>query len=156
MAAGAARERAGIDRRSLIRRSAAVGVGAWTAPVILGSLTSPAAAVTLEPGCQFLVFNNQCSTNNQQSPCTEIEGCEPNAALADCLEITSNGTDCQQGVTVTVTNNCGDQCVITAAEAKSGDDCIPPNETLPQPTSVSWPPLTSPGYAQFSVFLTCT
>ena len=36
----------GLDRRSLIRRAAAVGAAAWTAPVIIGSLASPAGAIT--------------------------------------------------------------------------------------------------------------
>lgn len=34
----------GLTRRELIKRSAAVGTVAWTAPVIIGSLSSPAAA----------------------------------------------------------------------------------------------------------------
>ena len=38
----------GLDRRSLIRRAAVVGAAAWTAPVILGSLASPAGAVTTD------------------------------------------------------------------------------------------------------------
>lgn len=35
-----------IDRRTLIKGAAAAGVAAWTAPVILDSLTSPAAAAS--------------------------------------------------------------------------------------------------------------
>lgn len=38
--------RAGMSRRQLIRAAAATGVAAWTAPVILGSIASPAAAAT--------------------------------------------------------------------------------------------------------------
>jgi hypothetical protein len=39
---------AGLDRRSLIRHAAIVGAAAWTAPVIIGSLASPAGAVTTD------------------------------------------------------------------------------------------------------------
>lgn len=35
-----------LDRRSLLRRAAVAGAGAWTAPVIIGSLASPAGALT--------------------------------------------------------------------------------------------------------------
>ena len=37
-------ERAGMDRRTLIKAAGAAGVAAWSAPVIYGSLASPAAA----------------------------------------------------------------------------------------------------------------
>src|SRR5689334_5894813 len=36
----------GLDRRTMIKRAAAVGAVAWTAPVMLDSLASPAAALT--------------------------------------------------------------------------------------------------------------
>jgi hypothetical protein len=39
-------ERSRIGRRTLIKRAAATGAVAWTAPLILDSLTSPAAALT--------------------------------------------------------------------------------------------------------------
>jgi len=38
--------RRGIDRRTLVKRAAAAGALAWTAPVILDSLASPAAAAS--------------------------------------------------------------------------------------------------------------
>jgi hypothetical protein len=41
----------GIDRRTLIKRAAAGGALVWTAPVILDSLASPAAAFTCLGGC---------------------------------------------------------------------------------------------------------
>src|SRR6476619_916238 len=40
----------GFNRRTMIKRAAAVGAVAWTAPVILDSMASPAAAVTCGPG----------------------------------------------------------------------------------------------------------
>ena len=45
-------ERRGIDRRALIRRGVVVGGLAWTAPLIIESLTSPAAAATGVAGCR--------------------------------------------------------------------------------------------------------
>jgi hypothetical protein len=39
-------EQRGVDRRTLIKRVAATGAVAWTAPLIIDSLTSPAAALT--------------------------------------------------------------------------------------------------------------
>lgn len=46
-------QRRGISRRTLIRRAAATGAVAWTAPVIIESLTSPAAAVTGGFPCSY-------------------------------------------------------------------------------------------------------
>ena len=40
-----------IDRRALIRRGVVAGAVAWTAPVIVGSIASPAAAATGFHGC---------------------------------------------------------------------------------------------------------
>jgi hypothetical protein len=51
MQAGQQVESRGLDRRALIKRAAAVGAAAWTAPVIIGSLASPAGAATITPGC---------------------------------------------------------------------------------------------------------
>jgi hypothetical protein len=42
--------RSGLDRRTLIKRAAAAGAVAWTAPVILDSLSSPAAAASCPAG----------------------------------------------------------------------------------------------------------
>ena len=47
--------RAGVDRRTLITRAAALGAAAWTAPVILDSLASPAGALT-PAGCSLYVI----------------------------------------------------------------------------------------------------
>jgi hypothetical protein len=45
-----ATERSGLTRREMIRNAAAAGAVAWTAPVIIDSLASPAAAATPGPG----------------------------------------------------------------------------------------------------------
>ena len=54
------------SRRTIIRRAAAAGVVAWTAPVIVDSLASPAAAATLT-GCfraefEFIGLSGGCGT----------------------------------------------------------------------------------------------
>ena len=43
-------ERNGLSRRQMIMASAAAGAAAWTAPVIVDSLSSPAAAVSAQCG----------------------------------------------------------------------------------------------------------
>jgi hypothetical protein len=56
---GAPETRSGIDRRSLIKRAAATGAVAWTAPILLDSLMSPAAA--LGSSCTIVSFRGASS-----------------------------------------------------------------------------------------------
>ena len=49
-------DKRGLSRRTMIKRAAAAGAIAWTAPVILDSLSSPAAAVSVPAGCYGYVF----------------------------------------------------------------------------------------------------
>ena len=44
-------ERTGLNRRQMIKAAGIAGVAAWTAPMIIDSLSSPAAAATVAPGC---------------------------------------------------------------------------------------------------------
>jgi hypothetical protein len=44
-------ESRGLPRRELIKKAAIVGAVAWTAPIILDSLASPAAAASANPNC---------------------------------------------------------------------------------------------------------
>jgi hypothetical protein len=48
----------------MIKAAAVAGLGAWTAPVIIDSLASPAAAGTAAPGCYRYLFQaaNNCGT----------------------------------------------------------------------------------------------
>ena len=69
-ASGAA-ERRGLSRRQMIQASAVAGAAAWTAPVIIDSLTSPAAA---RSGCTTYYFKSrasfsQCWTTSQPPHC---------------------------------------------------------------------------------------
>lgn len=66
--------RRGIDRRSLIKRAAAAGAVAWTAPVIFDSLASPAAAGTC--GAIFRVTLQMRDDGN----CTALDVLQSTAA----------------------------------------------------------------------------
>src|SRR6478752_512342 len=48
----------GLSRRQMIKASAAAGAAVWTAPVIIDSLTSPAAAGSVPISCSwfFVIF----------------------------------------------------------------------------------------------------
>ncbi len=87
------RSRDGLSRRDLIRGAAAAGAAAWTAPIIVGSIASPAAAGT--PACnKFYVklsvdvsFHNRGSSSNQDQQNDEWEldsyGCYDAAPSCD-------------------------------------------------------------------------
>jgi hypothetical protein len=84
---------AGVDRRTLIKASAIAGLGAWTAPLIIDSLSSPAAAITPVAGCFKVEFDwNGSEWINNPSPTTAL--CEPvgwstcTASTSDALGIT--------------------------------------------------------------------
>jgi len=68
-------ERSRIDRRALIRRAAAGGALAWTAPVIIDSLASPASGATLT-GCFRAQFERSGSTFVEVAP-DNGAGCVP-------------------------------------------------------------------------------
>ena len=165
MSARSSDDRPGIDRRTLIRRAAVTGAVAWTAPVIIGSLTSPAAAITGIVGCTGMLFNGgNCNLEHQGTPCSFTLCDDLNAgALQACVELSG---DCQNGpLTISIALGCQPACKITNASAKSGSACIfptpnpnpapvgpPPNS--PQ-TSVTFPAAVSPGYAQHAINVVC-
>ena len=133
MTAGASTD-TGIDRRTMIRRAAAAGAVAWTAPVIIGSLSSPAAALTFE-GCVILTFNggacNRNCTNAVAGVCggNQIIACpEDLCSEFEDLCVTVSG-DCQEGpATVSTTVGCGSceiQGAIARVQGPAGDGCPP-------------------------------
>jgi hypothetical protein len=67
-----------ISRRTIIRNAAAVGAAAWTAPVIVDSLASPAAAGSAT-GCYRVEFvrstSSGCGTFARNSPAGNGAGC---------------------------------------------------------------------------------
>jgi hypothetical protein len=86
-------ERRGLSRRDLIKASAAAGAAAWTAPVIIDSLASPAAAAS---GCSgssvtlswiwilYTVGGNYYITgfSNGDTAC-DVGGSNPHGAICD-------------------------------------------------------------------------
>jgi hypothetical protein len=75
-------ERSRIGRRTLIKRAAATGAIAWTAPMILDSLASPAAAVSPPPtpGCKSVqITAGDCTTS--VTPTFGPAACNPGAGF---------------------------------------------------------------------------
>lgn len=120
------RAHAGIDRRTIIRRAAVVGAAAWTAPVIIDSLASPAGAVTmmctytawdLTSGCQF-----QKSTSAQD--CVPVQ--PPDCGLATtypgptqlCSDQGGIVISCPTPTSLRLTIPSGCSCVFVAGAAK--------------------------------------
>ena len=74
----------GIGRRELLKRGAIVSAGAWTAPVILDSFLSPAAAssISFPSGCSYglivFTYNGQgpyiVRISENQTTCTSANG----------------------------------------------------------------------------------
>ena len=68
----------GLSRRDMIKGAAVAGAAAWTAPVIIDSLTSPAAAVS---NCNPIFIKIQVSNNccYCADPCCSVVNSYPNA-----------------------------------------------------------------------------
>ena len=152
-------DRPGIDRRTLIRRAAVTGAVAWTAPVIIGSLTSPAAAVTGIVGCTGVKINGSCSDDNQATPCSFPLCDSTNASqILECLTIPSDCDGKPGAVTFTIDAGCT-TCVFSDAIAKAGSDCVTPSgigtDTIIFPLRTD-APNNQPPYGQFAINITCT
>jgi hypothetical protein len=154
-------EQHGVDRRTLIRRAVAVGAAAWTAPVIIESIASPASAATVPPtlqGCNFISFNSNCNSNNQSS-CATPNGCPTgaNAALSQCLQVTGGVDGCKTQVTVDLVGVCAAaSCYISTISAQdAGNNCVSTPYPLGTKHVVINAPMSST-FNQFSVYVTCT
>ena len=137
---GVGDRQAGIDRRTLIKRAAATGAVAWTAPMIIDSLASPAAAITGTPGCfRFTVPTTAgptCGTvtaaDNVTCPLVTTQ-CTPTteAAGTSLSKYCMPATGCSATTaSVTFTINAGCGCTIVAAQgvtnanAACGGTCL--------------------------------
>ena len=81
--------------RALIKKSAAVGAAAWTAPVILGSLASPAAAGTCAKGSFYVAYQ------------TSLAELFPNVTANSCSAPTgTNAHPSAVGLTATFSGTC--------------------------------------------------
>jgi hypothetical protein len=78
-------EQRGVDRRTFIKRAAATGTVAWTAPLIIDSLTSPAAALTCAGEC----FRFQISA--APIDCFAITQTEAVSTISPCGNLTAAG-----------------------------------------------------------------
>lgn len=93
-----ARTSRGVSRRDMIKGAAVAGAAAWTAPVIIDSVISPAAAASLPPCVpQFSTVSDQWEVDNAQYP-----GCNTYTYHRD-LQLTFTVGSCADTVVVTVT-----------------------------------------------------
>jgi hypothetical protein len=101
-----ARER-GIGRRALIKRAAAAGAVAWTAPVILDSLSSPAAAFSCGTCFKFgiLAVDSGQATPIDTYPARSYGAgtCLPNGD-STCSTVVQNATASTYGVSFDATS----------------------------------------------------
>lgn len=124
--------RRGIDRRSLIKRAAAAGAVAWTAPVIFDSLASPAAAGTC--GTIYRVeirMNVNCASTSSSGvggwvsdeACTTSDYAVPPAQYTETVVNLSTGQeDC-----ITMSGTCSATATGTATATLTTTGCAPGN-----------------------------
>jgi hypothetical protein len=97
----------GLSRRSMMKKAAAAGAVAWTAPVIIDSLVSPAAAVT-HPPCSSCTngtsigqasFHVTNTGNNGTVTCPATSASAPSACRPTCY--VANADDCSVPFSIT-------------------------------------------------------
>ncbi len=154
-----------IDRRALIRRGVVAGAVAWTAPVIVGSIASPAAAATGAHGCNRIQMSGaNCAPMAADANCLPAGwgtcGTTLNSA---CITSTTGPTCTGAGVSEVFVITGGCQCTFTAASSRFavpvvGNQCNgfagAGNPTV-TPTTVTFPALGVSTYTQFKFVLTC-
>ena len=137
--------RPGIDRRTLIKRAAATGAVAWTAPLIIDSLSSPAAALTCTGNCFLVQFppagtagGANCNVSSQtvgtgtQAPCPNLSSsnCGSTTSISAGFTIASlclSSTDCRAATAaVTFTLNTTSTTCFTATQTT----CVAPRRIL--------------------------
>jgi len=161
-----ARSQQGLTRREMIRAAAVAGAAAWTAPVIIDSLASPAAAFTPPTGCFYFTFNGGSCSFDNQSPCGDdthnADTCSRGSdALQACLQITPATSNCQDGVIVD--NECAPACSFVAAfgEAHGNASCLVPGASMGGfllPNQIRFTNNvggTTVMYDQFTVYISC-
>jgi hypothetical protein len=162
-------ESRGIDRRALIKRAAAAGAVAWTAPVVIGSLSSPAAAITGTPGCfRFQVTPSgaagTCTTTAEYTATCEptTTACTPTTAAAGTLLSTwcITTSDCRAqppaGASVTFTINAGCSCTFLDADAqRSNGGCVVPTSLAAKSVVFPAPGGGPNAYAAWRLIVQC-
>lgn len=145
-------DRRGLSRRDLIKASAAAGAVAWTAPVIIDSLSSPAAAVTV-PVCASCTggkvigqasYHITNAGSNGTATCPATAASAPAACRPTCYTV---GADtCTVPFTVTPTKSGGNAGVIftmngsgtfLSGTSYNGAACLAPVGVITSPGGTS-------------------
>lgn len=142
----------GVDRRALIRRAAAAGTLAWTAPVVIDSLASPAGAVTFAASCYRAQFERSGLTFVEVTA-VDGGGCTPSTCWNGRTQyplgnVTISGGD---GTNWTFTVPAG--CVFvgdSVARVDNGNVCVCSTGGVGTSTIVF--PGTAPGNVPFDRF----
>lgn len=160
-------ERSGLSRRQMIRASAVAGAAAWTAPVILDSLSSPAAAVTVG-GCHSIaVAVGSCTVTalDQTSTCvfpaSYNSGSCPQEAAGGSLStwcITASPCTTTGAQTFTIGAGCP-TCTFVSGQGTGGNGASN-NSCSAGALSAANKVVTIPGgtgtFKQFRLVVTCT
>jgi hypothetical protein len=117
----------GMSRRQMIKAAGIAGAAAWTAPVILDSLSSPAAAATIT-GC-FQMYTRLTSNawdawtttqpGNTGTACVPTGGCTPSGDGTAAVSTATPGTVGGGSAAVTVQIAPSYSCRIVAASART-------------------------------------
>jgi hypothetical protein len=112
----------------VIKRAAAAGAVAWTAPLIIDSLASPAAAATVAPGCYRAYFPNASACAAATPSDTGV--CEPtgwDGKATVPAGVISGSSSCTNSVNPTFTIASGVSCVFVqggAQQTSGGGTCV--------------------------------
>ena len=109
-----------IDRRALIRRGVVAGAVAWTAPVIVGSIASPAAAATGAKGCNRIQMSGAgCGSVVADGNCLPTGwGACANTLNSACITSTTGPTCTGMGVNEVFVITGGCSCTFVAAASR--------------------------------------
>ena len=116
----------GLDRRAIIKRAAAAGAVAWTAPLLVDSFASPAAAATVAPGC-YSVYFPTANTCGQAAPVSGV--CNPPnfPGTAFPTGFISGAPGCADNQNPTFSLAAGISCVFVDGQARQtsgGGTCV--------------------------------
>ena len=169
----------GIDRRTLIKRAAVAGAAAWTAPVILGSVASPAAAITCASTCFRVTFpadNNgacnapsvavtgACPTGTVGPGCTTTTDLPAGTSYASaCITapgFCANTTNFTGPFTLNTSGTCIAGCnpnrqFLAARALTNTGNCVLPNTANSSPTQIVWFRPANETWVNFTFVIGC-
>jgi len=162
-------DKRGMDRRNMIKAAVAAGVGAWTAPVIIDSLASPAAAASAGAFC-IAVTTATCAGGTAADYTNAFAGsdCTTNPCSGTVKPSGTNLSDfCITPSTCTWTGNVsftiGAGCPTctflagTGAIPKPGSDCVDGERSaLNKTISFNRPSSATANWVGFRLAVTCT